>query len=152
MEWCAFVLKAKTKPGILFTDNGDLFTIRLARSGIASHWSLGRQTQGKYSPHVARGIRIVACGLIPESRKFCCGIRNPWALDSGIQLRESGIHVRSDWNLDCSTWNPESTAWNPKYKTVLYSLTWSENVKGVRFLVACSRLRDSGGKSFSNKK
>ena len=95
MEWCAFVLKAKTKPGILFTDNGDLFTIRLARSGIT-----GPAAQGKYSPHVGNqdsGLgEIFACGLIPESRKFCCGIRNPLALDSGI-------HIKPDWNPDCST-------------------------------------------------
>ena len=47
MEWRAFVLKAKTKPGILFTDNGDLFTIRLVWSEITRP-----AAQGKYSSHV----------------------------------------------------------------------------------------------------
>ena len=98
MEWCAFVLKGKTKPGILFTDNGDLFTIRLARSGIALHWSLGRQPRGSirsmWGNHDSGLGEIFACGLIPESRKFCYWIQNPWALDSGMQFRESRIPFR----------------------------------------------------------
>ena len=114
MEWCAFVLKTKTKPGNLFTDNGNLFTIRLARSGITRP-----AAQGKYSPHVGEsGFRTRGnfC-LWTDSgiQEICCGIWNPWALDSGI-------HIKPDWNPDCSTWNPESTIWNPKYKTVLDSM------------------------------
>ena len=92
MEWRAFVLKAKTKPGILFTDNGDLFTIRLARS------ESGFRNPGNFA-------------LNPESLGF--GFRNT---AQGIR------NTDSDWNPDCSTWNPESTAWNPKYKTVLDSM------------------------------
>ena len=101
MEWCAFVLKAKTKPGILFTDNGDLFTIRLARSGITRP-----AAQGKYSPHVGEsgfrtrgnfrlwtdsGIQEILLWN-PESLGF--GFRNTYkaGLESGLQYLESGIH------------------------------------------------------------
>ena len=114
MEWCAFVLKTKTKPGNLFTDNGNLFTIRLARSGITRP-----AAQGKYSPHVGEsGFRTRGNFCLCTDfgiQEICCGIWNPWALDSGI-------HIKLDWNPDCSTWNPESTIWNPKYKTVLDSM------------------------------
>ena len=101
MEWCAFVLKAKTKPGILFTDNGDLFTIRLARSGITRP-----AAQGKYSPHAGEsgfrtrgnfclwtdsGIQEILLWN-PESLGF--GFRNTYkaGLESGLQYLESGIH------------------------------------------------------------
>ena len=49
-----------------------------------------------------------------------------WALESGIQLKESGIllTIEIQWQrLESSTWNPESTARNPESKTVLDSLT-----------------------------
>ena len=55
-----------------------------------------------------------------------------WALESGIQLKESEIpltigiqiQVPPTKNRDpCSNWNPESTAWNPESKTVFDSLT-----------------------------
>ena len=51
--------------------------------------------------------------------------QEPWALESGIQLKESGIKVslKKTWS---STWNPESTAWNQESKTVLDSLTWGD--------------------------
>ena len=69
MEWRAFVLKAKTKPGILFTDNGDLFTIRLARS------ESGFRNPGNFALKYSSGN--------PEYR---------FGLESGLQYLESGIH------------------------------------------------------------
>ena len=76
---------------------------------------------------------------IPKSEKFFAfGFRDPekfrlsnqesWALESGIQLKESGIPLTTKFRwqrLESSTWNPESTAWNPESKTVLDSLIWS---------------------------
>ena len=124
MEWRAFVLKAKTKPGILFTDNGDLFTIRLARSETLcidhSAGSLGEV----FAP--CRGIRIPDSGkfsLVDWFRNPGYFALNPGSLGFGFRNTARGIrNTVSDWNPDCSTWNPESTAWNPKYKTVLDSM------------------------------
>ena len=56
------------------------------------------------------GIREIFCQWNPESR----------ALESGIQLKESGIQV-------ALTKDPESTAWNPESKTVLDFLSYGEN-------------------------
>ena len=115
MEWRAFVLKAKTKPGILFTDNGDLFTIRLARSEtLCIDHSAGSPGE-VFAP--CRGIRIPDSGkLIPESRKFCfeSGISGLWipeyssgnpeysfGLESGLQYLESGIHGMESKIQDC---------------------------------------------------
>ena len=43
------------------------------------------------------------------------GIRNPesLALESGIELKETGFHFQLTRNPESSSWNPESTAWNP---------------------------------------
>ena len=101
MEWRAFVLKAKTKPGILFTDNGDLFTIRLARSEtLCIDHSAGSPGE-VFAP--CRGIRI------PDSGKFSLvdWFRNPgnFAVESGI----SGL------------WIPEYSSGNPEYSFGLES-------------------------------
>ena len=48
---------------------------------------------------------------------FARGIRGSWALESEIQLKESGIPL---------TKNLESTTWNPESKNVLDSLAWSD--------------------------
>ena len=135
MEWRAFVLKAKTKPGILFTDNGDLFTIRLARSEtLCIDHSAGSPGE-VFAP--CRGIRI------PDSGKFSLvdwfrnpgnllWIRNLWALDSGIQLRESGIQFR----IGIRTAVPGIR--NPRHgiqNTRLSWIPWGESVKGVRLPV-----------------
>ena len=110
MEWCAFVLKAKTKPRNLSTDNGNLFTIRLARSRITRP-----AAQGKYSPHVresgfrTRGnFRLWTDSGIQEILLCNLGFRNTYkaGLESELQYLESGIHG----------------IWNPKYKTVLDSV------------------------------
>ena len=53
-----------------------------------------------------------------------------WALESGIQLKESGIPLTIGiWNPyslirspESSTWSPESTTWNPKSKAALDNL------------------------------
>ena len=60
-------------------------------------------------------------------------LRNPesWALESGIQLKESGILLKignqnpssTDKDVNPLPGNPESTAWNPERKTFLDSLT-----------------------------
>ena len=91
------------------------------------------------------GLPITNDGINPlhvrESRlrnlgKFCLWNTKSWALDSGIQLKESGIPLTigiqnrssTDWQrLESSTWNPESTAWNLESKTVLGFLTWGES-------------------------
>ena len=54
-----------------------------------------------------------------ESRKICLCNPESWALEPGIQLKESGlIHTK-----DC---NPESTVWNPESKTVFQSLAYGD--------------------------
>ena len=131
MEWCAFVLKAKTKPRNLSTDNGNLFTIRLARSRITRP-----AAQGKYSPHVresgfrTRGnFRLWTDSGIQE---ILLWIRDLWALDSGIQLRESGIQFR----IGIRTAVPGIR--NPRHgiqNTRLSWIPWGESVKGVRLPV-----------------
>ena len=60
---------------------------------------------------------------------FVCGIRECQALESGIQLGESGILLTIAIQNPRSTdkeWDPESTARNPRSKTVLDSLTWGD--------------------------
>ena len=109
MEWCAFVLKAKTKPGNLFTDNGDLFTIRLARSGITRP-----AAQGKYSPHVGESgfrtrenFRLWTDSGIQEillwNPESLGGFRNTYkaGLESGLQYLESGIRGMESKIQDC---------------------------------------------------
>jgi len=57
--------------------------------------------------------------------------RNPgsWALECGIQLKESGIllmiGVRNPSSID-KDWKPIPGIQNPEAKTVLDSLSWSE--------------------------
>ena len=63
--------------------------------------------------------------------KFCLSTLEPWAFESGIQLKEPRIPLRvgsrsqgPHWQrLEFSTWNPESMAGNPESKTVLDSLS-----------------------------
>ena len=55
---------------------------------------------------------------------FACGTNGKWnlkswALDSGIQLKESGIQVLLTKNSESSTWSPESTVWNPRFQDCL---------------------------------
>ena len=120
MEWRAFVLKAKTKPGNLFTDNGNLFTIRLARSGITRP-----AAQGKYSPHVGEsgfrtrgnfrlwtdsGIQEILLWNL-ESLGF--GFRNTYkaGLESGLQYLESGIHDMESKIQDCLGFHGAKVSW-----------------------------------------
>ena len=57
----------------------------------------------------------------------CKVFRNPnpencclWTLESGIQLKESGIALTIEiWNSSCTDKNSESTACNPESKTLL---------------------------------
>ena len=71
--------------------------------------------------HLESGILEIFCLWNPES----------WALESGIQVWESGIPLTirirnpssTEKDLESSKWNPESTAWNPESKSVLDSLT-----------------------------
>ena len=60
---------------------------------------------------------------------FVCGIRECQALESGIQLGESGILLTIAIQNPSSTdkeWDPESTTRNPQSKTVLDSLIWGD--------------------------
>ena len=75
-------------------------------------------------------------GRVQNPRKFCLWNSEnnkvllwkaeSWALEPGIQLKESGIHpwlesrtkVPLSRNPKCSTWNLETMAWNPETKTV----------------------------------
>ena len=108
---------------------------------IAIYWSLVHDVSLRTIAS-CKGLRI------PESGKFFAGgNRNPrkfslwnpesWALEFGIQLKESGIPQKM-WNpeynflwhrLKSSIWNPEFKAWNPESKTILTFFTWGENYK-----------------------
>ena len=69
-------------------------------------------------PSIASEIQeIFACG-IQKLGKFACGIRNPesWALESGIQLKESRIPLTIEIQNPSSTdknWNPVPGIRNP---------------------------------------
>ena len=77
-----------------------------------------------------RNPRLFACE-IRYPRNFCLQNQESWALESGIQLKESGIHrrlvsgIQVSWtkNPESSTGSQESTAWNPESKTLLDFLT-----------------------------
>ena len=76
------------------------------------------------------------CFLNADSgkRKFWKNAES-WALESRIQLKESGIQVPLTKNPENRTWNPESTAWNPESKTVLDFLTLGDIItQGARHL------------------
>ena len=71
------------------------------------------------------------CFWNPKSCKCLLWNSESWALESGIQHKESGMPLMigiwnptNDWNPESNTWNPESTVWNPESKTVLDSLMW----------------------------
>ena len=71
------------------------------------------------------------CFWNPKSCKCLLWNSESWALESGIQHKESGMSLMigiwnptNDWNPESNTWNPESTVWNPESKTVLDSLKW----------------------------
>ena len=58
----------------------------------------------------------------PESGKICLWNPESWVLESGIQLKESGIPqifwirnpISIDKRLESSNWKLESTVWNPE--------------------------------------
>ena len=71
--------------------------------------------------------------LFQNPGNFCVWIPGSWALESGIQLKESGILLKIGIQcklqvpLESSSWKyPESMAWNAEPKTALDSLTWVE--------------------------
>ena len=76
---------------------------------------------------------IFACG-IQNLRKFCLWDLESRAVESEIQLKESGIPLTIGIQNPSSTvkdWNPvsgirNSRRWNPGSKTVLYSLSRSD--------------------------
>ena len=89
--------------------------------------------------------RLAKCVSRPITRiSRPCGFRNPrnfclwnpesWALESGIQLKESRILLKiriqnsssTDTDLNPVPGNPESSSWNPESKTVLDPLIWGE--------------------------
>ena len=90
---------------------------------------------------------------------FACGFRNlgnfrlcnpeSWALESGIQLQESGIPLTigirnprsTEKDVESSTWNPEPTKLNPVSKTVLDSLTWGDTRLNVEVLGRAMRTK-----------
>ena len=73
---------------------------------------------------------ISAWGIhIRNTGKFCLWNPESHALESGIQLGESGIPLTIAIQNPSSTdkeWDPESTARNPQSKTVLDSLIWGD--------------------------
>ena len=92
------------------------------------------------------------------------GLWNPesTALESGIQLMESGIPnrilksgfqpLRESGIHGCGirnpqTWNPKSTAWNPESNTLLDDLTWDDTVWEV---AGSKPQRDQHSGSFNN--
>ena len=81
---------------------------------------------------------------------FACRIWNSGALESGIQLKEFGILLKTGIQNPGSKWqrNPESTAWSPECKTVLDSLTWGEKLERPEgATLRCSRSRHSRPRS-----
>ena len=75
------------------------------------------------------------CFWNPESKSLCFWNPEPWASESAIQLKESGIPVTTgirnpsssdNKNLEPDDWNLESTAWDTESKTVSDSLTWRD--------------------------
>ena len=57
------------------------------------------------------------CWWNPESRKICLWNPDSWALESAIQLRESGNPLRIAVQNPSSTdkdWNPVPRIWNPR--------------------------------------
>ena len=144
--------------------------IRVLEAGLAKHntdqfndknrWQTGKHVpvaatmRGK-SAAISGALVVWYCRWLPQkvvheklawlmcfaSRK---GIRIPesWALESGLQLKESGIPLTiriqnpssTDKETESSTWNPESKAWNPESKTVLDSVTWGNVFVEVRSL------------------
>ena len=62
-----------------------------------------------------------------DSPVFACGIWKSWALESGIQLKGSGIpQTIGIGNPSSSERNPQSTARSPESMTVLDSLTFGD--------------------------
>ena len=76
--------------------------------------SFGLQGSGDYD-----GIREVFVCSIWNPQKSCKHSQKSWALESIIQLKNSGIQIPLTKNPESSTWNSEFTAWNPCSKTVL---------------------------------
>ena len=73
---------------------------------------------------ISKSEKFLAFGFW-NPRKFPLSNLESWALESGIQLKESGIPLTTKFRwqrLESIFWNPESTAWNPESKTVLDSL------------------------------
>ena len=70
---------------------------------------------------------------MPVPRKFCLGNPESWALESGKQLKESGIPLTieiqnpSYTDKDRNT-VPGTTARDPQSKNVLYSVTWGKRM------------------------
>jgi len=73
-----------------------------------------------FPPHVREsGFRNPA--------NFCLWNPESWALESGIQLKDSGIHQRLESGTQFPlTKNPKFSSWNPESKTVLDILTESK--------------------------
>ena len=81
---------------------------------------------------------------------LACRIWNSGALESGIQLKEFGILLKTGIENPGSKWqrHPESTAWSPECKTVLDSLTWGEKLERPEgATLRCSRSRHSRPRS-----
>ena len=103
-------------------------------SGVLSH-DLQWETNYKLKKS-SSALGLAQIGIDSEIREiFAFGFQNPQkfrlsnpeslALESGIQLKESGIPLTTKFRwqrLESSTWDPESTAWNPQSKNVLDSL------------------------------
>ena len=67
-------------------------------------------------------IREIFAFGFQNPQKFHLSNPESLALESGIQLKESGIQLTTKFRwqrLESSTWDPESTAWNPQSKNVL---------------------------------
>ena len=137
-------------------------SIALEKIGIPSSY-LQRFVQSTLFPFPSCGIHNECSLREPRLRNpwanpghFACRIWNlinfrlwnleSWSLESGIQLKESGIPltigIRNPSSTEkepgSSTWNLESTAWNPECTTVdvldsllIHRAIWEETVPGV---------------------
>ena len=89
------------------------------------------------SQKIHGGVYFAQCKGFRNLKKFCLWNPEPWALESGIQLKESEILQRNgiqnpsstdkDWNQVAAIWNPRRGIQNPR-------LTWIPLYGAIYFI------------------
>ena len=151
---CSLVSASTTKTSFTELETKEIplrsgLSIALEKIGIPSSY-LQKFVQSTLFPFPSCGIHNECSLREPRLRNpwanpghFACSIWNlinfrlwsleSWSLESGIQLKESGIPLTigmrnpssTEKEPGSSTWNLESTAWNPE------CAIWEETVPGV---------------------